>query len=91
MHLFYCKICKPLGFVENQAVLSGTILVFVKHLCAKTQKIKIFPRGSDNICKKNRTFVVTEYISYNRREVRTNRDTMPLSSKNVKQLGLLMC
>ena len=61
-----------------------------RNLCAKTQKIKIFPRGNDNICKKNRTFVVIEYISYNRREVRTNRDTKPLSSKNVRQLRQLM-
>ena len=61
-----------------------------RNLCAKTQKIKIFPRGNDNICKKNRTFV-TEYVSYNRREVRTNRDTKPLSSKNVRQLRQLIC
>lgn len=64
--------------------------LLVKHLCAKAQKIKIFPRGNDNICKKNRTFV-TEYVSYTRREVRTNRDTKPLSSKNVRQSGQLIC
>lgn len=61
-----------------------------KVLCVKTQKINILPRGNDNICKKNRTFV-QEYVSYTRREVRTNRDTKPLSRKNVRQLGQLIC
>lgn len=46
--LFYGKICKPLGFVENQAILSGAILGVVTHLCAKTQKIIIFPMENDN-------------------------------------------
>ena len=68
LHLFYCKICKPLGFQQNQAVQSGTILGIAKHLCAKTQKSKIFPRENDSICKKSRNFVA-KYISYSRRDV----------------------
>lgn len=83
MYLFYCKISKPLGFVENQAVWKGVIFGIVKYLCAISLKIKLFPKGNDNKCKKSRTFAI-ECISYNIRYAEFKEDTKPQSGKNVR-------
>lgn len=86
IHLLWCKICTSLIFNITHRIE----VEICKALCVKTQKIKNFLRGNYNKCKKSRTFV-PEYVSYTIREVKTNRDTKPLSSKNVRQLGQLMC
>lgn len=77
-------LLKTKRFFERRDI--GNCKIFV---CKNAGNQYFFER-KDNICKKNRTFV-PEYVSYTIREVRTNRDTKPLSSKNVRQLGQLIC
>jgi len=45
MHISWCKIRKPLGFVENQAVLSGAIFGIAKTFVRKNAENQNFSEG----------------------------------------------